>query len=96
MSKLSHEQVTKLAMLSRLQLTDDEVKKYQRELSAILAYVEQLEAVEVADLKPAYQVSGLTNVMRKDELVEYRAKPADMLKRAPKSKDGYIQVGRMI
>jgi aspartyl-tRNA(Asn)/glutamyl-tRNA(Gln) amidotransferase subunit C len=96
MSKLSEEQVIKLAELSRLQLTSDEVVKYQAELNAILTYVEQLESVDVTGLRPAYQVSGLHSVMRKDELIAYQAKPADMLARAPRSKDGYIQVGRMI
>ena len=96
MSKLSKEQVIKLAQLSRLHITDEEIESYQSELNAILAYVEQLEAVDVEGLKPAYQVSGLTNIMREDEIVEYQAKPADMLAKTPKSKDGYIQVGRMI
>ena len=96
MSKLSREQVLKLAQLSKLKLSDDEVAQYQEELSKILEYVEQLEGVNVDGLKPAYQVSGLSTVTRKDEIQDYQAKPEHMLQNAPKSKDGYVQVGRMI
>jgi aspartyl-tRNA(Asn)/glutamyl-tRNA(Gln) amidotransferase subunit C len=96
MPKLSKEQVIKLAKLSRLQLNDKEIEKYQQELSAILDYVDQLDSVDVAGLKPAYQVSGLTNVMRSDDIIGYQATPEVMLKNAPVTDNGYIKVGRMI
>mgnify|MGYP000694932853 CR=1 FL=1 len=96
MSKLSKEQVIKLAKLSRLQLTGEEIEKYQQELSAILDYVDQLESVDVAGLKPAYQVSGLTNVIRADDIIDYQATPELMLRNAPITENGYIKVGRMI
>lgn len=96
MSQLSREQVLKLARLSRLSLSDDEVVLYQKELSAILGYVERLDAVSVDGLKPTYQVTGLQNVEREDVVKESRAKPSELLKSAPKSRDGYIEVNRMI
>ncbi len=96
MSKFTREEVLKLAELSRLTLTDEEVEQYQKELSDILSYVEQLESVDVSGLKPAYQVSNLHTVTREDKIQTYQAQPAVMVKRAPKQEDGYIKVGRMI
>lgn len=96
MSKLTREEVLKLAELSRLALTDEEVAQYQKELSDILSYVEQLESVDVSGLKPAYQVSNLHTVTRDDVIQKYAAKPSEMVKNAPRSEDGYVKVGRMI
>ncbi len=96
MSKLSREQVLKLARLSKLILTDEEIERYQNELSTILDYVERLKEVDVTGLKPTYQVTGLVNVTRKDVTTTQQAKPEVLLANAPKTKDQYIQVGRMI
>jgi aspartyl-tRNA(Asn)/glutamyl-tRNA(Gln) amidotransferase subunit C len=96
MAKLTREDVLKLARLARLELSDDEVEAYSRELSEILQYVEQLGAVDVSGLKPTNQVTGLTNVYRDDEIKDYGYKAADLLKNVPEVKDGQIKVKRMI
>lgn len=96
MSQLTREQILKLAKLSRLSLTEDEITKYQKELGDILDYVKRLESVDVSGLKPTYQVTGLQNVMREDVVVKQQATPEELIKNAPKSQDGYIKVGRMI
>jgi aspartyl-tRNA(Asn)/glutamyl-tRNA(Gln) amidotransferase subunit C len=86
----------KLARLARLDLTDDEIEKYRLELSKILEYVAQLQAVDVSGLQPTNQVSRLTNVMRDDEVRDYSYKPEDLLKNVPAVEDGQIKVKRMI
>lgn len=93
--KLSREDVLKLARLSRLRLSDDEITKYQNELSAILDYVEQLDSVDVDGLKPTYQVTGLTNVFRKDEVTDQIEKK-ELMKNIPSSEGDHIKVNRMI
>ena len=96
MSKLSREHVLKLAALSRLKLTDEEIDRFQEELSAILDYVERLQAVDVSGLKPTYQVSGLENVMRPDKVKRQVATPDKLLKAVPHVQERYIKTGRMI
>ena len=96
MSKLSNEQVTKLAKLARLSLSNDEVEKYKKELDEILEYVNLLSSVDTSDLAPTNQVTGLHSVYRKDEVKDYQAKPVDLLGLAPDRKDAYIKVKRMI
>jgi len=96
MSKLTRDQVLKLAKLSRLALSEEEIEKYQKELSSILDYIERLEAVDTTGLQPTYQVSGLQNVMRSDDVVLQQATPDELLKRVPKTEGRYIKVGRMI
>lgn len=97
--KLSRQDIIKLANLSRLKLTDEEVERYQTELSSILDYVAQLDKVDVSDLKPTYQVTGLTsqdvNASRDDEVTEQISKE-ELFKNLPDQQDGYIKVKRMI
>src|SRR5260221_4835794 len=96
MAKLTREEVLKLAKLARLDLSDDEVAKFQDELSEILQYVEQLQTVDISGLEPTNQVTGLVNVMRADEARDYGYVPHDLLKNVPHIKDDMIQVKRMI
>lgn len=86
----------KLARLARLDLTDDEIEKYRAELSSILQYVEQLQSVDITDLKPTNQVTGLINVMRDDAVKSYGYAPDDLFKNVPAMQGRQIKVKRMI
>ena len=95
-NKLSKEEVAKLAKLARLKLSDQELEKYADELSSIFGYIELLNKVDVGDLKPTHQVSGLRNVMREDEIIDYGYKTESLMDNVKNAKDGYIKVKRMI
>lgn len=96
MTKLSREDVLKLAKLAHLELTDEEVVKYQNELSEILDYVAQLQSVDTTGLEPTYQVTGLENSMRKDEVVDYGVSQAELLKNLPDRESSSIKVKRVL
>ena len=96
MSKLSRDDVLKLARLARLELTDAELDEYAGELTEILQYVEQLSDVDVGGLKPTNQVTGLINVTRSDEVKDYGYEAKDLLNNLPDSQDDQIKVKRMI
>ncbi len=96
MAKLSRDQVLKLAHLSRLKLTEEEIEQFSSELGEILEYVEMLDKADVDGLEPTYQVTGLKNVMRKDEVIEYQAKPQDLVKGAPALEKNQFKVKRVI
>lgn len=97
MSQITREHILKLASLSKLTITENEIDRYIKELSAILEYVGRLDAVDVTGLEPTYQVSGLQNQFREsDEVTTQQAKPDTLMSMVPHSKDGYIKVGRMI
>lgn len=96
MTKLTRDDVLKLAQLARISLSEGEVEEYSEELSAILQYVEMLSSVDVEGLQPTNQVTGLTNVMRDDTVIDYGYAPADLLKNAPAVQDDQLKVKRMI
>lgn len=96
MSKLTREDILKLAQLARIDLSEAEIDEYAEELSAILGYVEQLSSVDVAGLKPTNQVTGLTNVTRDDTIKDYGYKVEDLRNNLPDSEGDLIKVKRMI
>lgn len=96
MSKLTQDQVLKLAHLSRLKLTEEEIERFRIELSEILSYVEQLNKADTGGLQPTYQVTGLKNVMRDDKVVDYQAKPKDLLRGAPAVENNQFKVKRVL
>lgn len=96
MAELSREDVLKLARLARLSLDDDEIEAFRKEISAVLQYVAQLDEADTASLEPTTQVTGLKNVMREDEVIDYGVPAEQLLNLAPKTQDGQIKVKRMI
>ncbi|MCA9332548.1 Asp-tRNA(Asn)/Glu-tRNA(Gln) amidotransferase subunit GatC [Candidatus Saccharibacteria bacterium] len=96
MAKLSKEDVLKLARLAKLHLSDDEVEEFRKEISSILGYVEQLREINLENVKPTYQVTGLTNVMRSDDIINYGQNQIELLKNAPQSESGQIKVRKIL
>jgi aspartyl-tRNA(Asn)/glutamyl-tRNA(Gln) amidotransferase subunit C len=68
---LSAEQVKHIAKLARLGLRDEQVNKFAKQLSDILAYVEMLNEVKTDDVEPTSQVTGLENVTRNDKVIRF-------------------------
>ncbi len=58
--------ITKVAELANISLTDDEKKKFESQLESTLEYIEQLNEVDTKNLTPTSQVTGLENVLRED------------------------------
>jgi len=63
---LSSRDVEKIALLARLELTDDEKALYQEQLSAILEYASRLNQLDITDIPPTASAVDLENVMRED------------------------------
>jgi len=93
---ITREEVQHIAKLARLGLTEQEVEKYQKELSAILGYIEKLKEVDVSKVEPTSQAVLLENIMRKDEKSPAFAKSSagreKLLALMPETKDGYLKV----
>lgn len=66
-STLSAEDVRAIADLARLELRDEDIALYQRQLSAILDYFQKLEELDTSHIDPTSSVLPLTNVMRPDQ-----------------------------
>lgn len=88
---VSIQDVEHVAKLARLDLTEEEKEMYAKQLSEIVAYVDQLNEVDTEQVAPTSHVLELVNVMREDES---RPSPSieQVLKNAPDEEDGHFRV----
>lgn len=96
MANITEKDILKLANLSKLKLSSEQVVRFRKDIEELLKYVEQLNKVDTAGLEPTDQVTGLTNSWREDVEISYQAKPEDLLKAAPFTEDNQIKVKRVI
>lgn len=96
MAKITRDEILKLAKLSRLELSDNEVNRFTKEIEDVLSYVEILDKANVDNLRPTYQVSGNVNATRDDSMIDYGTTKEDLLKNLPNRQGDLIKVKRMI
>lgn len=94
---VSRDDVKKLAELSRIALSDDEVEKLRGEIDAILAYVDVVQRVELPEGVAPSPHLDLENVMREDgdphEPGMYTEK---MLSQAPRREGAFLKVKKIL
>lgn len=79
MAQLSQDDVRHIAKLCRLNLSDEEVEKFSKELTSILEYIDRLQEVDTKDIEPLKMVTGKSNSFRKDEVHTNAPEPDAML-----------------
>ena len=90
---LSKEETEHIAKLARLGLSDQEIAKYQKDLSAILGYVDKLKEVDIEGVKPFTHSIDISNVLRPDSKIDRTEEELGKLKdQMPETKDGYLKV----
>ena len=92
---ITPEDVTKVAKLSRLALSPDEVQTYTEQLGKILLYVEKLNAQDTSAVEPMITAAASGNVFRKDE-VRPGLERKDALASAPAHDDEFFRVPPVI
>jgi aspartyl-tRNA(Asn)/glutamyl-tRNA(Gln) amidotransferase subunit C len=95
MSTLSRKDVSHLAHLARLAVTDEELDLFAGQLTAVLDAVAQVGKAAVEDVTPTTHAVPMTNVMRED--VPRPSLPRDVvLAGAPAAEDGRFRVPRIL
>lgn len=92
---LTPEQVHKVALLARLELTPEEEEKFTGQLSNILDYFEQLSELDVTDVPPTTRAIDVSNVTRQDQLETYAARE-EILEGAPDRDGEFFKVPRIV
>ena len=88
--------VRKIAALARLRVEPEEEERMVRELGAILAYVEQIQDLDVAAIEPTSQVTeGAPSPLRPDRVVPCAVRD-EALDQAPEREGDYFRVPRVV
>ena len=64
--KISAEEIKKIALLSRLEVKEDQMETVGKQLNDILSYMDLLSQVDVTDVKPTAHAVSMSNVMSDD------------------------------
>lgn len=88
---LSREDVLHVARLARIALSDEEVERFQAQLSDILDHFDVLRQIDTEGVPPTAHTLDLVNVERDDE-VRPSMPVEDVLRNAPVREGDYFRV----
>lgn len=91
---IGKEDVKHVAKLARLELTEEEIEKYSKQLDEIIKYVEQMNEVDTTGVEPMPHPIPVYNVMREDE-VKYEQTKEELMSNAPFEEDGFFRVPKI-
>ena len=95
MTKITKEEVKKVAHLARLELNENEIKNHAEQLEKILDYIRQLEKIDTDDVPCTTRAIEVINVFRKDEKKNFDSNE-EILGLAPSREDKYFKVPKII
>lgn len=96
MAQLDKDSIAKLTRLSRIKCSPEEEEALLADLKTIVAYIEQLQQIDTADLPPCYHVlEDMHNVMREDVIGETMPREV-FLANASSQIDGMVRVPPII
>ena len=84
-----------LANLAKLELSEEEKRRFQKELDNIIKYIDQLNELDTENVPITSHVTFLQNVFREDEVLPSLS-PNQALANAPGKEDGFFRVPRVI
>ena len=95
MTKITKEEVKKVAHLARLELNKDEINNHAEQLEKILGYIKQLEKIDTDDIPCTTRAIEVINIFREDanknsECIE------ELLELGPDREDKYFKVPKII
>ncbi len=93
--RITSDEVLRVAHLARLSLDDDEAKAMTADLSSVLEYVEQLQAVDTENVPPTSHAIPLATPLREDRPDE-PMDPETVLANAPAAAGSAFQVPRVL
>ena len=93
--RISRAEVAHLARLARLAVTDAELDVFAGQLDVILSAVARVSEVAAADIPPTSHAVPMTNVYRRDELIDSLPRAA-VLAAAPDVEDHKFRVPRIL
>ena len=95
MTKITKEEVNKVAHLARLELNEDEINNHAEQLEKILQYINQLDKIDTYEVPGTTRAIDVFNVFRKDEKKNSEC-IEEILNLGPSKEDKYFKVPKII
>ena len=95
MSRISADDVRKVAKLARLDLPEEKIATYTGQLESILDYVGQLESIDTQGVPETTRAVEVTNVTRADGVTPTAVRE-DILNQAPLREGDFFRVPKIL
>ena len=97
MTRITSDDVRKVAKLSRLEIPEDDIEKYSNQLEGILEYIAQLERIDTLNVPPTTRAVEVVNVFREDTIVSSSSDVRDqILDLAPQREGEFFRVPKIL
>lgn len=94
--KITLEQIRHIAKLANIPLTENEQKKFSKQLSAVIDYnISLLKKVSTDKVEPTANISGAANILRPDD-TEPGLTSTDALKNTKSQHNNFFKVKRIL
>ena len=97
MTRITSDDVRKVAKLCRLEIPEDDIEKYSNQLEGILEYIAQLERIDTLNVPPTTRAVEVVNVFREDTIVSSGSDMRDkILDLAPQREGEFFRVPKIL
>lgn len=88
---ISKDEIKHLGWLSKLELTDEEIKRYAFQIKEVIKYLNKLDSISLSEVEPVHLKKKISE-LRKDGVKPFEG---DALEVAKNRKDSFIRGPRM-
>lgn len=92
---ISEDEIKHIAKLASLNLTEEEIKRYTKDLTDILEMANLVNNVNTDNVDETIGTNGLYNVFRKDEIKQNNNRD-ELLSNAPSQDEGMFRIPKVI
>ena len=97
MTRITSDDVRKVAKLCRLDIPEDDIEKYSNQLEGILEYIAQLERIDTLNVPPTTRAVEVVNVFREDIVDSSNSDVRDkILGLAPQREGEFFKVPKIL
>lgn len=92
---IDKKEIQELADLCKLSITDEESLQLEGELKALVDELEEMKKVDTKDIEITYNVNGMKNPLRKEEVWESLTRE-EVLKNTSEDQYGYFKILKVV
>lgn len=94
-NRINDETIEYVGILAKLELSREEKEQAEKDMTSMLDYIDKLNELDTAGVKPMSHVFPVNNVFRED-VVTNGDQREEMLANAPACKDGFYKVPKTV
>ena len=95
MSDISRDEIIHIAKLAMLNLSEQEIDNYTKDMQEILGYAEMINNLDTSNIDETIGATEQKNVFRKDEVIQPQSRE-ELLQNAPSQDEGMFRIPKVL